>query len=77
MQSPGGCISLISSGASAEDSQFMDADDSGDNVFFTTEASLLPQDPGLVDVYDATSTAASRRRPRHRLVKGKPVKARL
>ena len=49
----GGCIDLISSGQSKLDSQFADATPSGDDVFFTTLSSLLPQDYGLVDVYDA------------------------
>ncbi len=53
VEKAGGCISLISSGQSAEHSQFLDASASGSDVFFTTEASLLPQDFGLVDVYDA------------------------
>ncbi len=51
--SSGGCLSLISSGQSSQDSQFRDASPDGSNVFFTTNASLLSQDPGLVDVYDA------------------------
>jgi NHL repeat len=49
----GGCIDLISSGQSPRESVFVDADASGDNVFFTTLSSLLPQDHGLIDVYDA------------------------
>lgn len=49
----GGCVRLISSGESTEDSVFLDASPSGGDVFFTTAASLLPQDPGSVDVYDA------------------------
>jgi hypothetical protein len=49
----GGCISLISSGRSAEDSELIDASDGGADVFFATNSSLLPQDPGLIDVYDA------------------------
>ncbi|HWM55682.1 MAG TPA: hypothetical protein VNO20_09870 [Solirubrobacterales bacterium] len=49
----GGCISLISSGQSSVDSQLIDASASGSDVFFTTTSSLLPQDNGLVDVYDA------------------------
>jgi hypothetical protein len=49
----GGCIELISSGQSPRASSFVDADENGDNAFFTTLASLLPQDYGLVDVYDA------------------------
>ncbi|HWL50125.1 MAG TPA: hypothetical protein VNT92_09630, partial [Acidimicrobiia bacterium] len=49
----GGCLSLISSGQSAEDSEFFDASASGSDVFFATQSSLLVQDYGLVDVYDA------------------------
>jgi hypothetical protein len=48
-----GCISLISSGQSPQDSRFVEADPSGDNVFFVTGSSLLPQDPGVFDIYDA------------------------
>lgn len=51
--SAGGCVDLISSGKSALDSEFVDASASGDDVFFTTLASLYPADPGLVDLYDA------------------------
>ena len=49
----GGCLSLISSGAGASDSEFFDADPSGNNAFFATAASLLPSDPGQIDLYDA------------------------
>lgn len=49
----GGCLSLISSGSSNQDSEFLDADPSGANVFFATGQSLLPQDPGQIDIYDA------------------------
>jgi NHL repeat/WD40-like Beta Propeller Repeat len=49
----GGCLSLISSGESPQDSAFADASKDGRDVFFLTNASLLPQDPGLIDVYDA------------------------
>ncbi len=49
----GGCVTLISSGESPEDSEFLDASPNGNDVFFTTAASLLVQDPGSVDVYDA------------------------
>lgn len=49
----GGCVDLISSGTSPEDSEFVDASPSGGDVFFTTGASLAPQDFGLVDIYDA------------------------
>jgi DNA-binding beta-propeller fold protein YncE len=51
--SSGGCLSLISSGQSSEDAEFLDASPGGGDVFFTTNASLLPQDSGLIDVYDA------------------------
>jgi len=49
----GGCVYLISSGDSPFESIFWEASASGDDVFFTTESSLLPQDPGSVDLYDA------------------------
>jgi hypothetical protein len=49
----GGCVDLISSGQSNRASEFDDASPSGDDVFFSTLASLVPQDYGLVDVYDA------------------------
>jgi hypothetical protein len=48
-----GCLSLISSGQSERDSEFRDADPDGSDVFFATLSSLLPQDYGLVDIYDA------------------------
>ena len=51
--SAGGCLSLISSGQSSEDTELIDASDGGKDVFFATSASLLPQDPGLIDIYDA------------------------
>ncbi|MGC1852037.1 MAG: hypothetical protein WA687_06320, partial [Solirubrobacterales bacterium] len=49
----GGCLNLISTGESPFESEFWEASADGDDVFFTTESSLLPQDPGLVDLYDA------------------------
>lgn len=48
-----GCLALISSGQSPADSVLLDASPSGQDVFFTTGESLLPQDYGLIDVYDA------------------------
>ncbi len=51
--SSGGCLSLISSGKSAGEAEFVDASASGSDVFFTTASGLVPQDPGLVDIYDA------------------------
>jgi NHL repeat-containing protein len=49
----GGCIGLISSGKDSVNAEFLDASTSGSDVFFLTAADLLPQDPGLIDVYDA------------------------
>jgi hypothetical protein len=49
----GGCLSLISTGESPQDSEFLAGSPSGGDIFFSTNQSLLPQDPGLVDVYDA------------------------
>jgi hypothetical protein len=53
LPSAAGCLSLISSGKSPTDSEFLDASASGDDVFFTTESSLLASDPDLIDAYDA------------------------
>jgi DNA-binding beta-propeller fold protein YncE len=50
----GGCVGLISSGTSAEESSFMDASENGRDVFFLTQEKLLPQDFDIApDVYDA------------------------
>jgi hypothetical protein len=51
--SSGGCLSLISSGQSPSDSEFADASPGGSDVFIRTSSSLVSQDPGQVDVYDA------------------------
>jgi hypothetical protein len=51
--SASGCLSLISSGQSPVDTKFADASPDGSDVFIRTQSSLLPQDIGLVDVYDA------------------------
>jgi hypothetical protein len=48
-----GCLSLISSGEEASDAEVIGASHDGRDVFFLTTSSLLPQDPGLLDVYDA------------------------
>ena len=53
VSSAGGCISLISSGTSPQDSEFVDAAEGGDDVFFTTESSLVKKDPSEIDIYDA------------------------
>lgn len=53
-EASGGCVSLISSGTSGEESAFLDASEGGGDVFFLTTASLRPQDyDQAVDVYDA------------------------
>jgi hypothetical protein len=50
----GGCVALISSGASGQESVFLDASESGDDVFFLTTAKLSPLDTdSAYDVYDA------------------------
>lgn len=49
----GGCVDLISSGRSDRDSELIDASPDGHDVFFATSQSLLPRDPGQVDIYDA------------------------
>jgi hypothetical protein len=49
----GGCVGLISGGRGSEDSSFADANADGSDVFFLTGDSLIPSDPGAVDLYDA------------------------
>jgi DNA-binding beta-propeller fold protein YncE len=50
----GGCVSLISSGTSPHESAFLDASESGDDVFFLTASHLSPRDlDGALDLYDA------------------------
>jgi hypothetical protein len=50
----GGCVSLISSGTSPEESGFMDASVGGGDVFFLTVSRLTSQDYDTAyDVYDA------------------------
>jgi hypothetical protein len=44
---------LISNGVDPLPSYFLDASESGSEVFFLTAASLDPSDPGSYDVYDA------------------------
>jgi hypothetical protein len=50
----GGCVSLISSGSSPEESGFLDASEGGGDVFFLTSAKLTAQDYDTsYDIYDA------------------------
>ncbi len=49
-----GSVRLVSSGTGGEDSAFVDASESGDDVFFTTRDRLARSDTDdLVDIYDA------------------------
>ncbi len=49
-----GCVDLVSSGSSPEESAFLDASESGDDVFFLTGAQLVPADVDSAnDIYDA------------------------
>lgn len=55
-----GCIDLLSSGTSAEESVFMDASETGGDVFFLTAARLAQQDLDTsLDVYDAHECTTS------------------
>jgi hypothetical protein len=50
----GGCVSLVSSGLDSEESAFMDASASGDDVFFLTRDRLSTEDfDSSFDMYDA------------------------
>ncbi len=54
-----GCVGLISSATSPEESFFLDASETGGDVFFLTTAKLLPQDfDQAPDVYDAHECTA-------------------
>jgi hypothetical protein len=56
----GGCLELISAGTSPEESAFLDASGSGDDVFFLTASKLSSQDiDGALDVYDAHACSVS------------------
>jgi hypothetical protein len=49
-----GCVDLVSAGISAEESAFLDASESGGDVFFLSASRLVPQDLGAsLEVYDA------------------------
>jgi hypothetical protein len=50
----GGCVSLISSGTSTSESAFLDASETGGDVFFLTTSQLVPKDvDDIYDIYDA------------------------
>ncbi len=53
-ESGAGCVALISSGTSSEESAFLDASESGGDVFFLTTSKLSPADYDTsYDIYDA------------------------
>jgi hypothetical protein len=55
-----GCVSLISSGTSNEESAFLDASNEGENAFILTAAKLSPSDvDSALDVYDAHVCSSS------------------
>jgi hypothetical protein len=50
----GGCVDLVSSGTSPEESVFLDASESGDDVFFLTASQVASTDLDTTgDIYDA------------------------
>jgi hypothetical protein len=56
----GGCVDLISSGGSAEESAFLDASESGGDVFFLTTAKLVGgQVEAGISLYDAQECTSS------------------
>jgi hypothetical protein len=49
-----GCVDLVSPGTSPEESVFLDASESGDDVFFLTGSQIVPGDVDTaLDIYDA------------------------
>jgi hypothetical protein len=58
-ESETGCISLISSGNSQQESAFLDASVTGNDIFFLTSQQLIPQDKDTsFDIYDARVCSA-------------------
>lgn len=56
----GGCVGLISSGSSGEESAFLDASESGEDVFFLSSSRLVSADTGSgLAVYDAHVCSAA------------------
>jgi hypothetical protein len=57
----GGCVNLISSGESPQESAFLDASQSGNDVFFITSDALVPAEDhdSAIDVYDARVCSAA------------------
>jgi hypothetical protein len=54
-----GCVSLVSSGASPEQSAFLDASESGDDVFFLSSGELTSQSRGGLSVFDAHACSSA------------------
>jgi hypothetical protein len=55
-----GCLALISSGRAAGESAFVDASESGDDVFFLTSEQLVAKDVDTaLDLYDAHACSAT------------------
>jgi hypothetical protein len=52
-RSAAGCVALVSSGTSEHESAFLDASESGNDVFFLTAASVTSQDLEGNHIYDA------------------------
>jgi hypothetical protein len=56
-QQASGCLNLVSSGrspqADSRGASFADASLDGGDAFFLTDSSLVPSDPGSIDLYDA------------------------
>jgi hypothetical protein len=48
-----GCISILSGGALPQGATFADASADGSDAYLLTAASLIPADPGSIDLYDA------------------------
>lgn len=64
-QAAGGCVSLISSGTGEREVGFLDASESGDDVFFLTPSRLNEPDEDLeLDVYDARVNGVPATRPK-------------
>jgi DNA-binding beta-propeller fold protein YncE len=62
--SSGGCVSLISSGTSKEESAFLDASENGNDAFFLTASRLTSSDvDSAFDVYDAHVCSTESRCP--------------
>jgi hypothetical protein len=54
-QKTGGCVSLITTGESPKESEFVDAGADGTDVFVRTSEGIDPRDPGLMDIYDVAA----------------------